>query len=295
MTDKIEKSDKTKNINERKPYKEEKMKEKDVKKIVREKYASVAKRVSPSCCSAQSCCGSTERVQTVNENMGYTEQEIKAVPEGANLGLGCGNPTAIASLQEGETVLDLGSGAGFDCFLAAQKVGKKGKVIGVDMTPEMIDKARENAQKGNYPQVEFRLGEIEHLPAADNSVDVVISNCVINLAPDKKQVLKEAYRVLKPGGRLSISDLALRRQLPAKIRENVEAYVGCIAGAVLIDEYKRFVKEAGFNDIKFTVNNASSSDDADARARAEKALSLKPEEYDSLDAAVASIYIEARK
>ncbi len=271
------------------------MKEQDVKKIVRKKYARVAKRVSSSCGSAQSCCGSTERAQAVSENMGYTEQEIKAVPEGANLGLGCGNPTAIASLQEGETVLDLGSGAGFDCFLAAQKVGKNGKVIGVDMTPEMIDKARENAQKDNYPQVEFRLGEIEHLPAADNSIDVVISNCVINLAPDKKQVLKETYRVLKPGGRLSISDLALRRQLPAKIRENVEAYVGCIAGAVLIDEYKRIVKETGFNDIKFTVNDASSSDDADARARAEKALSLKPEEYDALDAAVASVYIEARK
>jgi ubiquinone/menaquinone biosynthesis C-methylase UbiE len=182
--------------------------------------------------------------------IGYSEDEMTAVPEGANLGLGCGNPTAMASLKEGETVLDLGAGAGFDCFLAANKVGKKGKVIGVDMTPEMVDKARANAKKGKYTNVEFRLGEIENLPAADNSVNVIISNCVINLALNKKRVFEEAFRVLSPEGRLMVSDIVLLSELPESIRKNVEAYAGCISGAEIKDKYIELIREAGFQEVK---------------------------------------------
>jgi len=182
--------------------------------------------------------------------MDYTEEELQKLPEGANLGLGCGNPVALASLKEGDTYLDLGSGAGIDCFLAAERVGKSGKVIGVDMTPEMVDRARENAKKGGYENVEFRLGEIEYLPMADNSVDVITSNCVINLSPDKKAVFKEAYRVLKPGGRLMISDIVLLKELPEKILKSAEAYVRCISGAMLKDEYLKVVKDAGFGDVE---------------------------------------------
>jgi SAM-dependent methyltransferase len=182
--------------------------------------------------------------------MGYTEKELGTVPEGANLGLGCGNPVALASLKEGDTVLDLGSGAGFDCFLAANKVQKNGKVIGVDMTPEMIEKARENARKGNYSNVEFRLGEIENLPVADNSVDVIISNCVINLAPDKKRVFTEAYRVLRPGGRLMVSDIVLLKELPDSIKNSAQAYVACLAGAMMKDRYLDAIDVAGFEQVK---------------------------------------------
>ncbi|HCJ66520.1 MAG TPA: arsenite S-adenosylmethyltransferase, partial [Elusimicrobia bacterium] len=173
------------------------MKKEKIKKIVREGYAKIAKQGSSCCVPAHSCCGSTNLAEDISERIGYRKGELKAVPEGANLGLGCGNPIALASLKKGETVLDLGAGAGLDCFLAANKVGKKGKVIGIDMTPEMIAKAKRNAQKGNYQNVEFRLGEIENLPVADNFVDVVISNCVINLSPDKEKVFREAFRVLK--------------------------------------------------------------------------------------------------
>jgi SAM-dependent methyltransferase len=174
---------------------------------------------------------------------------MNVVPEGANLGLGCGNPIALASLKEGETVLDLGSGAGFDCFLAARAVGPKGRVIGVDMTPEMIDKSRENARKSGFGNVEFRLGEIEHLPAADNSVDAVISNCVINLSTAKDKVFAEAYRVLKPGGRVMISDLVLSRELPEPVAGSLAAYAGCISGAVMKDAYLRMIEAAGFRDV----------------------------------------------
>lgn len=173
-----------------------------------------------------------------------------AVPEGSNLGLGCGNPVALASLKEGETVLDLGSGAGFDCFLAAQKVGEEEKVIWVDMTQEMVERARKNAGKGGYKNVEFRLGEIENLPLADNSVDAVISNCVINLSPDKARVFKEAFRVLKPGGRLVISDLTLVKELPDFLKSSVEAYVGCVSGAALKNDYIEFIESAGFQNVE---------------------------------------------
>lgn len=227
------------------------MKEENIKKEVRERYAKVAKTSGSCCASKVSCCSAPSASSKQISNMvGYSEQEMAAVPDGANLGLGCGNPTALASLKEGERVLDLGSGAGFDCFLAAKKVGAKGKVIGVDMTPEMLDKARANAKKGKYPNVEFRLGEIENLPVADGSVDVIISNCVINLAPNKKRVFEEAFRVLAPNGRVMVSDIVLLKPLPKPVQESVEAYAGCIAGAVIKDTYLDLIRQAGFSDVK---------------------------------------------
>ena len=224
------------------------MNENEIKRNVRQGYASVAKRSSSCCTPTASCCGNPS--ETVSKAIGYSEQEMSSVPDGANLGLGCGNPVALASLKEGETVLDLGSGAGFDCFLAAQRVGESGRVIGVDMTPEMVDKARENAREGNYNNVEFRLGEIENLPVADNSADILISNCVINLSPDKPRVFKEAFRVLKPGGRLMVSDIVLLKELPAFIKNSVAAYVGCISGAMMKNDYLNAIESAGFAEIK---------------------------------------------
>jgi arsenite methyltransferase len=221
-----------------------------MKKIVREGYAKVAKQGTSCCCLTSSCCGSANQVQEISKGVGYSDSEMHAVPEGSNLGLGCGNPVAIASLKEGDVVLDLGSGAGFDAFLASPRVGKTGRVIGVDMTPEMLEKARANAKKGSYGNVEFRQGEIEKIPVEDNSVDVIISNCVINLSPDKEAVFKESFRVLKSGGRLTISDLVLIKELPESIKESIEAYVGCLAGAIKKDEYLQFIKQAGFQDVK---------------------------------------------
>lgn len=226
------------------------MKEENVKKEVRNRYAKVAKTSGSCCASKVSCCSSPPQSQQVSKMIGYSQEEMAAVPEGANLGLGCGNPTALASLKEGERVLDLGSGASFDCFLAAKKVGAKGKVIGVDMTPEMLDKARANAAKGKYANVEFRLGEIENLPVADNSVDVIISNCVINLAPNKKRVFEEAFRVLARRGRIMVSDIVLLKPLPKSVQESVEAYAGCIAGAEIKDRYLELIQKAGFGDVK---------------------------------------------
>lgn len=225
------------------------MKEEKIKKLVRNRYAKVAKTNGSCSASNVSCCSAPSNKQ-VSKMIGYSEEEMNAVPDGANLGLGCGNPTAFASLKEGERVLDLGSGAGFDCFLAAKKVGKQGKVIGVDMTPEMLDKARGNAVKGKYTNVDFRLGEIENLPVADNSVDVIISNCVINLAPNKKRVFEEAFRVLAPRGRLMVSDIVLLKELPESLRDNVEAYAGCISGAELKNNYLDLIKKAGFQEVK---------------------------------------------
>ena len=226
------------------------MRSKHIKKKVRESYGEIAKKGSSCCCSPtnEPCCGS--EAKTASKAIGYSDQEIASVPEGANLGLGCGNPIVLASLKHGETVLDLGSGPGFDSFLAAQKVGKKGKVIGVDMTPEMIAKARGNARKGKYNNVEFRLGEIEQLPVENKSVDIVISNCVINLSPDKEKVFKEAYRVLKSGGRLMVSDLVLLKELPESVKDSEAAYIGCIAGAMLKKDYISAAEKAGFKDLK---------------------------------------------
>lgn len=222
-----------------------------VRKQVREGYAGIASGRTQDCCGPSPCCGGD--AGGLAKQIGYTEHELAGLPDGANMGLSCGNPTALASLKPGEVVLDLGSGGGFDCFVAGPKVGPTGRVIGVDMTPEMLSRARDNIaayrERTGLDNVEFRLGEIEHLPVADNCVDVVISNCVINLSPDKPQVWREMARVLKPGGRVAVSDLALLKPLPAEIREMVAALVGCIAGAVLVDETRRFAQEAGLIDI----------------------------------------------
>lgn len=226
------------------------MGDREVTRMVREGYARIAKQNDSCCGPAKSCCGNVNLAASTSKKIGYTEKDLKTVPEGANLGLGCGNPVALASIKEDEIVLDLGSGAGFDCFLAANKVGKNGKVIGVDMTPEMLDKARENARKGNYRNVEFRLGEIENLPVADNSIDIIISNCVINLSPNKKRVFEEAFRVLKPSGRLMVSDIVILKELPDYIKDSVAAYIGCLSGAIKKKEYLKTIKAAGFQDVK---------------------------------------------
>ncbi len=229
-----------------------------VRDAVRSRYADIAEAeagAASSCCGpTSSCCGplppgAVADPTSMSRMIGYTEEELAAVPEGANLGLGCGNPQAIAALRPGETVLDLGAGAGFDCFLAVRAVGPAGLVIGVDMTPEMVAKARENARKAGYINVDFRLGEIEHLPVADATVDVIISNCVINLSPDKPAVFRDAYRVLKPGGRLAVSDVVATADLPQQWRDDMELLSGCISGAATVDELEAMLAEAGFSEI----------------------------------------------
>jgi SAM-dependent methyltransferase len=226
-----------------------------VRKLVREGYTKIAQETSAGGCSpGVSCCGSAPPdADKLARELGYTVEEIKALPEGANMGLSCGNPAALAALKPGETVLDLGSGGGFDVFIAGRKVGAAGRAIGVDMTPEMLGKARHNIagyrNETRLDNVEFRLGEIEHLPVADNSVDAIISNCVINLSPDKAQVWREMARALKPGGRVAVSDMALLKPLPPDILKMVEALVGCVAGAILISETERMAREAGLSDI----------------------------------------------
>jgi SAM-dependent methyltransferase len=259
------------------------------KKLVKEAYGKITKE-KESCCSA---CGSDAR--EFAKTIGYSEEELNAIPNDANLALGCGNPTALANLKEGEVVLDLGSGAGFDCFLAAAKVGQNGKVIGVDMTPEMIAKARGIAGKRGVKNVEFRLGEIENLPVEDTSVDVVISNCVINLSADKPRVFREIHRVLKPGGRTAISDVALLKELPKKIRESIEAYVGCVGGALLVDEYKRMVESSGLRDVKVTIKGSSSCVEPATQDPMGRALVDSLEAGESLDSYVVSVYAEGRK
>ena len=222
-----------------------------VREAVRDRYAQAAEAES-SCCgsNASSCCGSsTASFEEISARLGYTAEDLAAVPEGANLGLGCGNPQAIAELKVGETVVDLGSGAGFDCFLAARQVGPTGRVIGVDMTPEMIAKARENARKAGFDHVEFRLGEIEYLPVADASADVIISNCVINLSPDKPAVFRDAFRILKPGGRLAVSDVVATAELPESWLDNMRLLSACISGAADIDTLHRILSDAGFEEI----------------------------------------------
>jgi len=274
-----------------------KSKAKEIKEIVRDGYAKVAIR-NVSCCTASSCCGSINQAKDISKAIGYGEEEMNAVPEGANLGLGCGNPVAIASLKEGEVVLDLGSGAGFDAFLASPRVRTTGRVIGVDMTPEMVEKARANAQKGNYTNVEFRLGEIEKLPVEDNSIDVIISNCVINLSPEKQRVFEEAFRVLKPGGRLMVSDLVLAKELPKIIKESIEAYVGCLAGTARKEDYLRLIKQSGFQNIKIISQTSypieAMANDATAKAVINSAV-IKEKDVRRLEDAVVSIRISATK
>jgi ubiquinone/menaquinone biosynthesis C-methylase UbiE len=229
---------------------EEEMSQPDIKDKIKEGYGRVAAGTSPCCGASASCCGTGASHRSIAERIGYTPAEMDLVPEGANLGLGCGNPVALAGLQPGQTVLDLGSGAGFDCFLAARAVGESGRVIGVDMTPQMVQKAQENARRAGYSQVEFRLGDIESLPVSDSSVDVILSNCVINLSPDKRRVFSEAYRVLKPGGRAALSDVVLLRPLPAAVADSITAYLGCVAGASLKHDYLEMIGASGFAEVQ---------------------------------------------
>ena len=275
-----------------------------VRQAVRKNYGNIAKSVSmvsgigtaPSCCGTsenstptdaqEPCCGSSNISQDrLNALMGYTRQDLTSVPEGANMGLGCGNPVALASLKLGETVVDLGAGGGFDCFLAAKQVGENGKVIGVDMTPDMLTTARMNAEKMDAKNVEFRLGEIEHLPVADNSVDIIMSNCVINLSPDKLRVYRDAFRVLKPGGRLAIADIVATAPLPENIQKDMALVSACIGGAATINDTKEMLEEAGFVNIKVQAKDKSR----------ELIQAWDPRKSDSAADYVVSAYIEAVK
>jgi SAM-dependent methyltransferase len=248
----------------------------EIRDAVRQRYEQIAKSETAkpgksqaaSCCSPSSaitnkiptvsCCGGPEVTpEQMSTVMGYSKEDIAGVIEGANMGLGCGNPVALASLKPGETVVDLGSGGGFDCFLAARQVGETGQVIGVDMTPEMITKARINAEKMETKNVEFRLGEIEHLPVAGGSADLIMSNCVINLSPDKLSVYREAYRILKPGGRLSISDVLATAKLPDDVQKNLALVAACVGGAATFEDTEKILKEAGFQNIKIKANDNS--------------------------------------
>lgn len=234
----------------------------EIRQQVRDSYTRVAEASNSgaSCGEQSSCCGVSDDAAInalVSTRLGYSDDDLDAVPAGADMGLGCGNPRAIASIREGETIVDLGSGGGFDCFLAAAETGPTGHVIGIDMTPDMISKARANAVKGKYSQVEFRLGEIEHMPVADDTVDVIISNCVINLSPDKQQVFREAFRILKPGGRLAISDVVASMALPEEIRSDLALYSGCMAGASQVAELAQFMEDAGFENIAISPKDES--------------------------------------
>lgn len=229
-----------------------------IRQNVRSRYKEIALQEveTGSCCSpASSCFGSADNVSS---KLGYSSEELSSVPDGVNLGLGCGNPQAIAELKPGEVVLDLGSGGGFDCFLASRQVGETGRVIGVDMTPEMLSRARRNAVKGGYTNTDFRLGEIEHLPVADQTVDVIISNCVINLSPDKQQVFHEAFRVMHHGGRLAISDVVMTAELPVEIKNDLDViYSGCISGASSVEELKKMLTQSGFKDVTIELKEES--------------------------------------
>lgn len=237
-----------------------------VRQQVRARYGEIARSAARGCGSGSACCQTAKAADDTDLPalgytdplaLGYATEEVQSVPEGAEMGLGCGNPTALAGIQPGETILDLGSGGGFDCFLAAQRTGPTGRVIGVDMTPEMISKARANAARADYSQVEFRLGEIENLPVADASVDLILSNCVINLSPDKPRVFAEAFRVLKPGGRLAVSDIVALQPIPDALRADLAAYVGCVAGAATVAEVEAMLAQAGFVDVRVEVKEAS--------------------------------------
>ena len=279
-------------------------KEKDViRQVVRERYGNIVKSVAETtglqpapCCGqseitnlskpAASCCdGPQVTPQQMSTLMGYSKADISSVVDGANLGLGCGNPVALASLKSGEVVVDLGSGGGFDCFLAAKQVGDNGSVIGVDMTPDMLSRARMNAEKMKTTNVEFRLGEIEHLPVPDNTADIIMSNCVINLSPDKLQVYREAYRVLKPGGRLAISDVVATAPLPADVQQNLALVSACVGGAATVDETKVMLQEAGFKNIRITAKDESR----------ELISKWVPGEKENAGDYVVSAYIEAIK
>lgn len=261
------------------------------RKIVREAYGKIVEG-QDCCCGDTSCCTDSREFA---KSIGYTEKELQVIPDESNLALSCGNPTAFADLGNNDVVLDLGSGAGFDCFLAAAKVGPQGRVIGVDMTPAMIEKARVNAKSSDVENVEFRLGEIENLPVADNTVDVVISNCVINLSADKPRVFQEIFRVLKPGGKIAVSDIALLKELPGKTRESIEAYVGCVGGALTVDALQRAVEASGLHDVTISVKGTSSCISFDTKDPIGRAILDSLGEHESLDDYVVSVFVEGFK
>ena len=270
----------------------------ELRQAVRERYGRIAQRDESCCGPVPGCCESAPDMASLSGRIGYTEEELAVVPEGADMGLGCGNPTALASLAPGETVLDLGSGAGIDCFLAAAAVGEGGHVIGVDMTAEMVSRAREHARREDYTNVEFRLGEIEHLPVESDSVDVVVSNCVINLSPDKGRVFTEAFRVIRPGGRLMVSDIVLESPLPEPLASSVEAHVGCVAGGMLKDEYLRTIQAAGFEQPTILSESAMGIDClvSDPIARAAAAASgFSQGDLELAVRSVSSVCVQARK
>ena len=263
-----------------------------IREMVSEGYAQVVRQAS-------SCCGGQQNeTASAARKVGYQDDQLEAIPDGANLGVGCGNPTAIDALQPGEVVVDLGSGAGMDSFLAARQVGESGRVIGIDMTDAMLEKARENARKGGFANVEFRKGIIEELPVEDESVDVILSNCVINLSPEKQRVYAEAHRVLKPGGRIMVSDVVLEQPLPARILNSVAAYIGCVGGASLREEYLETIRKAGFSEVRVEreacFGDAINLDDPQiASAMAE--LEISREQGRDLSKAVTSLHVFARK
>lgn len=271
------------------------MKDTEIKDYVKERYGGIA-RSGGGCGCGSGCCGPAP--DTIAKVIGYSDDELAAVPEGANLDLGCGNPTAIAALKPGETVLDLGSGAGFDAFLAARSVGATGKVIGVDMTQDMLSKARANAVKGGFINVEFRQGEIEDLPVESGTVDTIISNCVINLSPDKPKVFAEAFRVLKPGGRIAVSDIVLTEALPEYVRDSMAAYTACVAGAVLKEEYLGGIRKAGFKNIQVLSQNVFDLDFLDMAPELLKeaaALGLTEEKIQHISETIVSVKVSAVK
>jgi SAM-dependent methyltransferase len=267
---------------------------KDMRKKVQERYGQIAASAGSCCGPAKAgCCSTAPSATELSAEVGYSVSELAMIPEGANLGLGCGNPVALASLRPGETVLDLGSGGGIDCFLAASKVGPEGRVIGVDMTAEMIHLARENARKSDLKNVEFRLGEIEHLPLADGSVDAAISNCVINLSTDKERVFCEIFRVLKAGGRMMVSDIVLDGELPVKVKDSVAAYTGCIGGALKRDEYLAAIAKAGFTRVEIVAEDRVPVDLwADFP---EEAKTLSRQEIKAALGLIASVKVSAKK
>lgn len=274
------------------------MKSQEIKDAVKRRFSAVVRPSGGCACSGSSVVQDPEFVRNASRLAGYSNEQLARVPTGANLGLGCGNPLALAQINEGDVVLDLGSGAGIDCFLAADIVGPTGRVIGVDMTSAMVDKARENARRNNYDNVEFRQGEIEQLPVDDASVDVIISNCVINLSPSKPRVFSEAFRVLRPGGRLLVSDMVLLEELPEYLRDSVDAYVRCIGGAALKDEYLLAMKEAGFRDVTIMGETAFPAElikDQPVMKELIKSLNIPMSEVERLSSKVVSLKVAAMK
>ena len=273
------------------------MKEKEIKRAVKEGYARIAKQAT-SYYSSQEGSGYFDNLEDICKRIGYSEEDISAVPPESNLGLGCGNPVALAAIKEGERVLDMGSGAGFDCFLASSLVGPSGQVIGVDITSEMVDKARANAKKGGYENIDFRQGDLENMPVADSYVDVVISNCVINLVPNKRLVFKEAFRVLRPGGRLAISDVVLTRELPDFVKNSTKAYIGCLAGAIMKQEYLQIIGNVGFSDISVAAESSFPVQSLLCESRGSSAIEMpqfSPEQQKEIAESVLSIKVNARK